>query len=167
MSIEKVVCMSKMSSLTDDFRPIMPPLIRLLAGIIVLMVVQSVILGFPGISNYVPNTAITIASTVIFLLGLFVSVVVLKFGTQLAGAVGDGYRSLKNYVPLIAYFFQMTALIILYKVGQGVSSGFFTSVPWAYPLMFLLIALVPTIKMVVNTLNLLEGRTTTKHLLTN
>ncbi len=161
--------MSKASSLADDFRPIMPPLIRLLAGIIVLVVTESIILGFPSISQLLPGTSITVASAVIFTLGLFVSVIVLKYGTQLANAIGEAYRDFKNYVPLTAYFFQIAALVILYKVGQAPvsSTNIFASAPWAYPLIFLLMGLVPTIKVVVKTVNALEGRSTAKHLLTN
>ena len=50
-----------------DFRPVMPSVIRLLAGIIVLIVVQSIVLGFPGITQIVPGTAFSIASFVMSL----------------------------------------------------------------------------------------------------
>src|SRR5215472_1389769 len=129
------------SSLMDDFRPIMPPLVRLLAGIIVLVVIQATILSFPGISQLIPTTSITIASVVIFGLGLVVAGIVLKFGTQLADSVGDAYRSYKTWTPLIAYFFQMTALVILYEVSKAITAGTFATIPWAYPLLFLLVAL--------------------------
>src|SRR6266849_1989121 len=88
--------MSKQSSLMDDFRPIMPPLIRLIAGIIVLVVIQATVLGFPGITALIPSTTFTIAALVVFTLGLIVSAIVLKFGTQLATSVGDAYRSYRS-----------------------------------------------------------------------
>src|SRR5712692_5725090 len=159
--------MSKQSSLMDDFRPIMPPLIRLLAGIITLIVIQSVVLGFPGITALIPYTTITIASMTIFMLGLIVSAIVVKFGTQLSNAIADTYKSYKAYVPLLAWMFQMAALLILYNVSKPVASGYFTSIPWAYPLIFLLVALAPTIKVVVKLVDTLEGRNTSKRLLTN
>ncbi len=151
----------------DDFRPIMPPLIRLLAGIIVLIVIQSVVLGFPGITQLIPSTSITVASMVIFMLGLLVSAIVLKFGTQLSNALADAYKNYKTYVPLLAYTFQIAALLILYNVAKPVSSSYFTSVPWAYPLIFLVVALAPTIKVVIKLVDALESRNTPKHLLTN
>jgi len=151
----------------DDFRPIMPPLIRLLAGIITLIVIQSVVLGFPGITALIPSTSITIASMTIFTLGLIVSAIVVKFGTQLSNAIAETYKSYKAYVPLLAWMFQMAALLILYNVSKPVASGYFTSAPWAYPLIFLLVALAPTIKVVVKLVDALEGRNTSKHLLTN
>jgi len=151
----------------DDFRPIMPPLIRLLAGIITLIVIQSVVLGFPGITALIPYTTITIASMTIFMLGLIVSAIVVKFGTQLSNAIADTYKSYKAYVPLLAWMFQMAALLILYNVSKPVASGYFTSAPWAYPLIFLVVALAPTIKVVVKLVDALEGRNTSKHLLTN
>jgi len=151
----------------DDFRPIMPPLIRLLAGIITLIVIQSVVLGFPGITALIPYTTITIASMTIFMLGLIVSAIVVKFGTQLSNAIADTYKSYKAYVPLLAWMFQMAALLILYNVSKPVASGYFTSTPWAYPLIFLLVALAPTIKVVVKLVDTLEGRNTSKRLLTN
>src|SRR5437016_13954896 len=68
--LEKAVIMSKQSSVMDDLRPIMPPLIRLLAGIIVLVVIQATVLGFPGITALIPTTTFTIAALVVFTLGL-------------------------------------------------------------------------------------------------
>jgi hypothetical protein len=165
--LEKVVVMSKQSSLMDDFRPIMPSLIRLLAGIIVLVVIQATVLGFPGITQSIPTTTITLASMVIFLLGLVVAGIVLKFGTQLSNSVGETYKSYKTWTPLLTYLFQMAALLILYTVSKPLVSSFFASAPWAYPLLFLLIALVPTIKVVVKIVNALEGHNTSRHVLTN
>jgi hypothetical protein len=164
---KKVVVMSKQSSFMDDFRPIMPPLIRLLVGIIVLAAVQAVILTFPGITQLIPTSTITIASMVVFFLGLVVAGIVLKFGTQLSDSVGESYKNYKTWTPLLAYVFQMTALVILYNVSKPLVSSFFATAPWAYPLLFLLIALVPTIRAVVRLVNNLEGHNTTKHLLTN
>jgi hypothetical protein len=158
--------MSKQSSIMDDFRPIMPPLIRLLAGIIVLVVVQAVILGFPGITQLIHTSTITIASIVVFLLGLVVAGVVLKFGTQLSDSLGETYKNYKPWVPLLAYLFQMTALVILYTVSKPLVS-FFATAPWAYPLLFLLIALVQTIRVVIRIVNNLEGHNTSRHVLTN
>jgi hypothetical protein len=167
MACGKVVVMSKHSSFMDDFRPIMPPLIRLLAGIIVLIVIQATVLGFPGITQFIPTTTITIASMIIFALGLVVAGVVLKFGTQLAESLGEAYKSAKTWAPLLAYLFQMAALLILYTVSKPVVSSFFAGFPWAYPLLFLLVALVPTIRVVVRIVNGLERRSTPRHLLTN
>lgn len=152
----------------DDLRPIMPPLVRLLAGIIVLVVLQAVVLGFPGITQLIPTTTIAISSVVIFLLGLVVCGIVLKFGTQLSESLGDAYKSVKNWAPVLAYFFQLAALLILYTISKPMVTSYFASYPWAYPLIFLLIAIVPTIRVVARVISNLEGHnTTTKHLLTN
>jgi hypothetical protein len=159
--------MSKQSSLMDDFRPIMPPLIRLIAGIIVLVVIQATVLGFPGITALIPTTTFTIAALVVFTLGLIVSAIVLKFGTQLATGVGEAYKSYRSFTPLLAWLFQMVALVILYDVSKPITASYFATIPWAYPLIFLLIALGPTIKVVMNTVNALEGKNTSKHLLNN
>ena len=150
----------------DNFRPIMPPLIRLLAGIIVLIVIQATVLGFPGITQLIPSTNLTIASMILFTLGLVVAGIVLKFGTQLAESLGDAYKSYRTWTPLLAWLFQMTALFILYTVSKPVTSSFFASVPWAYPLLFLLVALAPTIKVVVRLVSGLEGRSTPRRLQT-
>src|SRR3989442_3095514 len=105
--------MSKQSSLMDDFRPIMPPLIRLLAGIIVLVVIQATVLGFPGITALIPTTTFTIAALVIFTLGLVVSAIVLKFGTQLPTSLCDPYKSYRSYIPLMAWRLHIITLVIL------------------------------------------------------
>jgi hypothetical protein len=160
--------MSKQSSLMDDFRPIMPPLIRLIAGIIVLVVIQATVLGFPGITALIPTTTtFTIAALVVFTLGLIVSAIVLKFGTQLATSVGEAYKSYRSFTPLLAWLFQMIALVILYDVSKPITASYLATIPWAYPLIFLLIALGPTIKVFINTVNALEGKNTSKHLLSN
>ena len=167
MSLGKVVAMSKQSSLMDDFRPIMPPLIRLLAGVIVLIVIQATILSFPGITQLIPTTGITIANVVIFTLGLVVAGIVLKYGTLLGDSIAEAYKEYKTWTPLVAWFFQIAALVILYNVSKAITASTFASVPWAYPLLFLLVALVPTIKVVMRLVSGLEGKNTTKHLLTN
>jgi hypothetical protein len=168
MVLENVVIMPKQSSMMDDLRPIMPPLIRLLAGIIVLVIIQATVLGFPGITQLIPSTSITIASMIVFVLGLVVAGIVLKFGTQLAESLGDAYKKSKNWIPLLSYLFQMAALWILYTVSRPLVVSFFASVPWAYPLIFLLVALPATIKVIVRLVNNLEGKnTTSSHLLTN
>ncbi len=149
-----------------DFRPIMPSIIRLLAGIIVLIVVQSIVLGFPGIAQTIPGTTFSIASFAIFTVGLIVAVVVLKYGTQLASAVSDTYKAYRAYAPVLAWIFQITALYILYSVSKTMVSGFFASTPWAYPLIFLAMALIPTIKVVVTVVHALEGQNAHKQTIT-
>jgi len=145
-----------------DFRPLMPSLVRLLAGIIVLVVVQSIILGFPGVNNIVSGTTFTVASFVILGLGVIVAMVILKYGTQLANAVSDAYQSYKAFAPVLAWIFQLTALYIIYSVTKGMVSSFFVSAPWAYPLIFLAMALIPTVKVVVSVVHALEGQSTHK-----
>ena len=149
-----------------DFRPLMPSIIRLLAGIIVLVVVQSVVLGFQGIAQPVPGTSFSVASFVIFTLGLVVAAVVLKYGTQLASAVADTYKAYRAYAPVLAWIFQMMALYILYTASKTMVSGFFANAPWAYPLIFLAMALIPTVKVVVAVVHALEGQNAHKQTIT-
>ena len=155
------------SSLMDDFRPIMPPLVRLLAGVIVLVVIQATILGFPGITQLIPTTSFTIANLVVFTIGLVVAGIVLKFGTQLADSLGEAYKNYKTWTPVLAWFFQMAALYILYVISKPLTASAFSTIPWAYPLLFLLVALVPTIKVVLKIVSSFESKNTSRHLLTN
>src|SRR5437867_12996771 len=69
------------------FTPVMPAFIRLIAGVIVLVVIEAVVLGFPGISQNISGSTISIANIVVFMIGLVVALIVFKFGTQLAKAV--------------------------------------------------------------------------------
>src|SRR5437879_283384 len=149
-----------------DFRPLMPSLIRLLAGIIVLVVVQSIILGFPGITQTAPGTSYSVVSLAIFTVGLVVAAVVLKYGTQLASAVSDTYKAYRAYAPILAWIFQVMALYILYSVSKTMVIGFFASAPWAYPLIFLAMALIPTVKVVVTVVHALEGQNAHKQTVT-
>jgi hypothetical protein len=145
------------------FTPVMPSFIRLVAGVIVLVIVEAVVLGFPGISNPITGSTISVANIVVFMLGLIVCLIILKFGTQLADTVSDTYKNYRTWTPLLAYFFQIVAIGILYSVTSGIAQPYFIAQPWAYPLIFLLIALIPTIKVVVNMVHALEGPGSTKH----
>ncbi len=149
--------MSKNTGMTGDLRPILPSLIRLLAAAIVLIAVQNIVLGFPGITQPVLNSTYTMAGLAAFSIGLIGSILVLKFGTQLANAAGDAYGSIKDYAPLLGWFFQVAALYILYVACKGITGNVFNSAPWAYPLIFLLLAIIPTVKAVVNVVHALEG----------
>src|SRR5207253_1235402 len=162
---------SKCKRMTDStsnkswgaFAPVMPSFIRLVAGVIVLVIIEAVVLGFPGISNPITGSTISVANIVVFMLGLIVCLIILKFGTQLADTVSDTYKNYRTWTPLLAYFFQIVAIGILYSVTNGIAQPYFTAQPWAYPLIFLLIALIPTIKVVVNMVHALEGTGPTKH----
>ena len=144
------------------FTPVMPAFIRLIAGVIVLVIIEAVVLGFPGISQNITGSTISISSVAVFCIGLVVALIVFKFGTQLSKAVSDAYKSYQAWVPLLAYIFQIIAIVILYNVSSGIAGQYFTSAPWAYPLIFLLIALLPTMRVVVNLVHALEGSTTTQ-----
>src|SRR5437763_10984168 len=97
-----------------DFRPVVPSIIRLLAGIIVLIVVQSIVLGFPGITTQiVPGTAFSIASFVIFTLGLIVAAVVLKYGKQLPNFSRTTTRTKRPTRPIWHGSFNWTPLTFL------------------------------------------------------
>ncbi len=156
----KVVCaMSKNPGTSEGYHSILPSLVRLLIGIIMLAVVQNIIVGFPGMTQALPTTSLTAASLTTLAVGLAAAMVVLKFGPQLSSAIADAYYSVKAYVPLLTYFFQIAALWILYVSCKGVSSGLFTSAPWAYPLIFLALAIIPTIRVVASIVQSLEGQT--------
>jgi hypothetical protein len=148
------------------FRPVLPSIIRLLAGIIVLIVVQSIIMGFAGITQPVAGTSFSVASLTIFTLGLVVATVVLKYGTQFASAVSDTYKAYRPYAPVLAWIFQVMALYILYTVSKTMVSSFFANAPWAYPLIFLAMALIPTVKVVVAVVHALEGQNAHKQSVT-
>jgi hypothetical protein len=146
------------------FEPVMPAFVRLIAGVIVLVVVEAVVLGFPGIANTISGSTISVANIVVFVIGLIVCFIVLKFGTQLANTASDAYKAYKTWTPLLAYFFQILAIGILYAVTSPIAQSYFAVDPWAFPLIFLLIALIPTLKVVVNLVHGLEGGTSTsKH----
>ncbi len=151
--------MSKQTGMMDDLRPVLPPFIRLIAAAIVLIAVQSIILGFPGVNQPVLNSTYTTASIAIFAVGLIGAIVLLKFGTQLANAAGEAYHSIKDYTPLLGWFFQIAALYLLYMACKGITGNIFLSAPWAYPMIFLVVAVIPTVKAVMNVVHSLESHT--------
>ena len=146
-----------------SFAPVMPAFIRLVVGVIVLIVVEAVVLGFPGIGYNVSGTSFSVADIAVFAIGLVVALIVLKFGSQLAETASDAYKNYKSWIPLLAYFFQILAIVILYEVTSGIASPYFASEPWAFPLIFLLIALLPTLRVVTSIVHALEGTNTAKH----
>ena len=145
------------------FTPVMPSFIRLVVGVIVLVIVEAVVLGFPGISNNITGSNVSVANIVVFMIGLIVCFIVLKFGTQLANTVQDTYKNYKAWTPLLAFFFQIIAIGILYAATSVIAQPYFGASQWAYPLIFLLIALIPTIKVVTSIVNALDSTTSTKH----
>jgi len=151
--------MSKQTGMMDDLRPVLPPFIRLIASAIVLIAIQSIVLGFPGINQPVLNSTYTTAGLVVFAVGLVGAIVVLKFGTQLGNAAGEAYRSIKDYAPLLVWFFQIAALYLLYIACKGITGNIFSSAPWAYPMIFLVLAIIPTVKAVMSVVRSLEGHT--------
>ncbi len=145
-----------------SFRPLMPSFMRLVAGVIVLIVVESIVLGFPGLSQTIPSSPITISSLIIFIVGFVATVIVFKFGTQLSAAAADTYDAIKNYQELLTWVFQIAALYILYTTSRALvtASGVFRSAPWAYPMIFVAVGLIPTIKVILHLIHRVEGRHT-------
>jgi len=86
--------------------------------------------------------------------------------TQLATSVGDAYKSYRSYTPLLTWLFQMIALVILYNVRSQSQQAISQQSHGPNPLIFLLIAIDPP-QVVMNTVNALEGKNTSKHLLSN
>ncbi len=154
---------SKSNSTWGSFTPVMPAFIRLMASLIVLVVVEAVVLGFPGITQNLSGTNISIANLSALFIGLVVAFIVLKYGTQIADTISQHYDSYRTWTPLLSYFFQILAIVILYYVSSGIATVYFTATPWVYPLLFLLVALIPTIKVLVTLVQDLEGHTTGKH----
>src|SRR6266849_2868638 len=109
------------------FTPVMPAFIRLIAGVIVLVIIEAVVLGFPGIGQNISGSTISIANVAVFCIGIVVSLIVFKFGTQLSKAGSDAYKNYQNWVPLLAYIFQIIAIVILYSVSSGIASSLFAA----------------------------------------
>jgi hypothetical protein len=131
---------------------------RLVAGIVLLVVVESIVLGFPGLTQTLPSSSVTITSLVIFLVGLIATIIVFKYGTQLSKAATEAFRDLQPYEEVLTFCFQIAALYILYETSKTLvsASGAFRTAPWAYPMIFLAIGIIPTIKVVVNTIHTLD-----------
>ena len=140
-----------------SFRPLMPSFIRLIASVVVLVVVESVVLSFNGINQAIYGSTVTVANVAVLFIGLIVALVVLKFGTQFSTAFQDAYRKYDSFTPVLAWIFQIIGLWILYAVSQPVVGPAFAAAPYAYPLIFLLIALFPTMKAVMSVVHSLEG----------
>lgn len=142
--------------------PIMPAFIRLIASVVVLVIIEAIFLGFNGTASTISGTSFTVANIAIFIIGFVVAMILLRFGTQLSNAVSDAYKAYRSWSPILAYFFQIAAIVVLYMVSSSLVSPYFGGAQWAYPLIFLLIALIPTLKVVTSIVHILDG-TTPKH----
>ena len=138
------------------FTPVMPAFVRLVAGVVVLLVVNVVVLGFPGINTNITGTNVSIANITVFTIGLIVAFIVLKFGTQLSNTASQAYKAYRTWTPLLAFFFQIVAIGILYAVTNPLAAPYFTQTPWALPLIFLFLALLPTLRMLVTLVKAFE-----------
>lgn len=139
------------------FTPVMPAFIRLVAGVIVLLVIEAVVLGFPGIQQNISGTSLSVANVAVFLIGLIVAFIVIRFGTQLTNAFSDAYKAYKSWTPLLGFIFQILAIAILYAVSASLLTPYFAGAPWAIPLIFLLTALIPTMRAVSIFVHNIEG----------
>ena len=165
--VKSGLAMSKNQGTSDGYRVMLPALIRLVVSVLVLFVVQNIALGLPGMTRTLPGMGtMTAAGLAVLGIGLVTVLVVLKFGTQLSIAVADAYNEVKAWAPLLTYFFQIAALWLLYVSLQGVSSGVFSSAPWAYPLIFLALAIIPTVRVLANIVQSLEGQNVHKRSVT-
>ena len=158
-STNATVSLPELTRSSGRFQPLVPSLLRLFAGILVLVVLESIVLGFPGLSQTIPSSTITISSLFILLVGFVASIIVFKYGTQLSSAAGDAYNAFKNYEELAVLVFLIAALYISYITSRTLvtASGIFTGLPWAYPMIFVIIGLVSTVKVVINTIHTIEG----------
>src|SRR2546428_7764214 len=87
------------------FTPVMPAFIRLIAGVIVLVIIEAVVLGFPGIGQNITGSTISIPNILVFIIRPFVAFIVFKFGTQPSKTVSDADKNYQNSVPFLAYTF--------------------------------------------------------------
>lgn len=154
---------SSTSSTWGSFTPAMPAFIRLIVSITVLLIIEAVVLNFTGINQPLAGSSISIANITVFLIGLTVAFIVLKYGHQLSSAVHDAYKAYRTWTPLLNYFFQLLFVIILYAVTSSLVSPYFLSAPWVIPLLFLLMALIPTFNATANIVHNLEGSPKDKH----
>jgi hypothetical protein len=142
-----------------SFRPLAPSFMRLVAGTIVLYILETIVLGFQGLSQTLPSSSITISNLIISLIGFVASIIVFRYGTELSNAAGDAYDSFKNFQELLNWIFQIAALYILYTTTRALvaASGVFRGLPWAYPMIFAIVGLIPTVKVVVYYIHKVEG----------
>src|SRR2546427_8542958 len=97
------------------FTPVMPAFIRLIAGVIVLVVIEAVVLGFSGISQKISGSTISISNIVVFMIGLVVALIVFKFGTQRSKTGSDAYKKYQAGGPFLGYNFPIIAIVNLFS----------------------------------------------------
>src|SRR2546428_4008166 len=64
------------------FTPVMPAFIRLIAGVIVLVIIEAVVVGFSGVSPKITSSTLFIADHSVFMIRLVGAPIVFQFWTQ-------------------------------------------------------------------------------------
>src|SRR2546426_10860585 len=75
------------------FTPVMPAFIRLIAGVIVLVIIEAVVFCFPGFSHNIPRSTISISKISEFIIWLVVGLMVFELLIQISETVSDPYNN--------------------------------------------------------------------------
>src|SRR3989441_1668762 len=93
------------------FTPVMPAFIRLIAGVIVLVIIEAVVLGFSGVSQNITGRTISIANILVFMIGLVGAFIVFQFWTQLSKAGSGADKNYQTWGSFLAYIFQIISIV--------------------------------------------------------
>src|SRR2546425_9031156 len=84
------------------FTPVMPAFIRLIAGVIVLVVIEAVLVGFSGVSQNISSSTILNSKNLGFIIGLVVGLIVFQFRTQLSKTGSGAYKKYQAWVSILS-----------------------------------------------------------------
>jgi len=126
-------------------RVLFPPIVRLIVWLVVLGIIYVVLISLPGMGKItlgeVKNSAIVSA-----IIGLVVASIVFKFAREVNSPIRSTLPPHPEIAVVITNLLFVVAILVAYISLGGVITPSLTDGAWAYPLFFLVIALVPTIR---------------------
>jgi len=129
----------------DKSRMLYPSIIRLIVLLVVLGIIYIVLVSLPGMGETtlgkVKNSAIVSA-----IFGLVVASIVFKFALEVNSPIRSALPPHPEIAVVITNLLFVGAIWVVYVSLSGVVTPSLTDGSWAYPLLFLAIALVPTIR---------------------
>lgn len=126
-------------------RVLFPPIIRLIVLLVVLGIIYVVLISLPGMGKItlgeVKNSAIVSA-----IIGLVMANIVFKFAREVNSPIRSAIPPHPEIAVVVTNLLFVVAILVAYISLGGVITPSLTDGAWAYSLFFLVIALVPTIR---------------------
>lgn len=131
----------------ERVRDVLRSLIRLAIILVVLVLIRAILLRLPGINNaLISEIPITISMVVNVLIGASMIFIILKFEREIDHPMKSILESSLETRSLITNSIYLTAIGLAYILFYPLVDGIVPTFMWAYPLVLLLVASIPILR---------------------